>query len=78
MSTFIKIELIFLSVLIVWLLFLLVRNGQIFKVRMAFIDSPELYPDAYNRLPTYSKMCDHPKHYLRWTTRQWIEYAEAT
>lgn len=77
MSTFVKIELVFLSALIVWLLFLLVRNGTTYKVRMAFIYDPALYPDAYNRLPGYSEMCDHPKHYLRWTARQWIEYVEA-
>lgn len=77
MNTFIKIELIFLSALIVWLLFMLVRNEQTYKVHMAFLDSPKLYPEAYKRLPAGNEMCFHPKHYLRWTKKQWIAYTVA-
>jgi hypothetical protein len=64
--------------LIAFLLFLLARNVMVFRIRMAFLDDDdELYPDAYKRLPDYSAMCDHPKHYLRWTKKQWIAYVEA-
>jgi hypothetical protein len=32
--------------LIAFLLFLLARNEMVFRIRMAFLDDDELYPDA--------------------------------
>jgi hypothetical protein len=60
--------------LIAFLLFLLARNEMVFRIRMAFLDDDELYPDAYKCLPRYGAMSDNPKHYLRWTKKQWIAY----
>jgi hypothetical protein len=77
MTAFSHFSIATLCVFNAFLLFLLVRNEMTYRIRIAFIDDDDLYPDAYKRLPRYRVMSDHPKHYLRWTKRQWIAYTEA-
>jgi len=57
--------------------FLMARNDMTYRIKMHFIDTDHLWPKAYNRLPSYDEMLGHPKHWLRWTKRQWLEYVEA-
>jgi hypothetical protein len=65
-----------LCALILFSLFMLARNEAGYTVRMAFINDDSLYPHVYQRLPSYSEMVHHPKHYLRWTKRQWMKYVQ--
>jgi hypothetical protein len=52
-------------------LFLLYRNSRVFRVRIDFIDTPGLYPEAYKALPPYAAMVDHPKYWRLWSTEDW-------
>jgi hypothetical protein len=65
--------------LLVWLvfgIFIMVRYEFAYRCRMAFIDDASLYPKAYGHLPGYDRMVINPRHWHRWTKRQWVEYVE--
>lgn len=61
---------------VVWALCLytLLRSSYVLSVRISFITDDLLWPAAYNRLPSYEEMLLHPKHWLRWNKRHWLEY----
>jgi hypothetical protein len=52
-------------------LFMLYRNSRVLRVRLDFIDTPGLFPEAYMALPSYDAMLDHPKYWLLWSTEDW-------
>lgn len=50
------------------------RNIAIFKVRKAFTTDDDLWPKAYEALPTYSKMLFAPRYYLLWSKVDWVRW----
>ncbi len=54
--------------------YLLVRNDATLRMRLKFIDDDNLYPDMYDKLPSYHVMVFGIQHQFRWTKAQWIKY----
>lgn len=57
--------------------YMLLRNALVYRVRMAFIDDPKLWPDAYAALPDYDQMLHGWRHQGRWTKAHWVEYVRS-
>ncbi len=53
------------------------RIHNVLVVRLAFIDDDSLWPAFYEDLPSYEAMCFNPRHWGRWTKRQWCAYVGA-
>lgn len=65
-----------LLALLVFGIFIMVRNEFAYRCRVAFLDDASLYPSEYLLLPSVSEMVLQPMHWHRWTKRHWIEYVE--
>lgn len=71
------INILILICFIVWA-FVMVRNYNTYRVRMAILDTH--YPTQYwglelhKRLPSYDRMLFHPAFYLKWSKQDWLEY----
>lgn len=68
------VALIFWGAVVVLAVYSLFRNLAVYRVRIAFIDDNDLYPAAFQKLPSYDGMLFGPKHQLRWTKTQWVKY----
>jgi hypothetical protein len=49
----------------------LLRNHEVCRVRIAFINAGGLWDGTYEALPSYDAMLFHPKYQLLWTATHW-------
>lgn len=55
--------------------FIFIRNQVVFEVRTGFLRKRWEGCTVYDKLPSYEQMMGNPKHWGRWTSKQWRAYA---
>jgi len=70
-----SVELSILIALIFVTLYVLVRNQNVYEVRIAILFNDGIRSGRYDALPSYEAMIFNPRFLHMWTNAQWVSYA---